>query len=47
MKYIFINNKSSVAYDDSDPENIKVEIDGVEHKFEEPDTNKLDYAVAT
>lgn len=47
MKYIFINNKSSVAYDESISDNIKVEIDGVEHKFEEPDANKVKYAIAT
>ncbi|MET3731628.1 SIR2 family protein [Moheibacter stercoris] len=47
MKQILLNNKSSVAYDDSNQDDIKVFIDGKEHDFKESTENRIDYAVAT
>lgn len=47
MKQILLNNKSSVAYDDADPQDVKVFIDGKEHDFKESKENRIDYAVAT
>lgn len=44
MKHILLNNKNSVAYDDTDKDNIKVFIDGKEHEFED-DKNRLEYAL--
>lgn len=47
MKTLLLNNKSSVTYDDSNTEDIKVYIDGKEHIFENVNENRLDYAQAT
>lgn len=47
MKYILLNNNSKVAYDDSDPNDIKVYIDGKEHEFKDNTENRIDYAIAT
>ena len=47
MKYILLNNNSSVAYDDSDATDIKVYIDGKLHDFKESTENRIDYAIAT
>ncbi|WFB65391.1 SIR2 family protein [Sphingobacterium sp. WM] len=47
MKQILLNNKSSVAYDDTEPNDVKVFIDGKEHDFKESSENRIDYAVAT
>lgn len=47
MLYIYINNKSSVAIEKSKGGDIKVFIDGSEHKFEEENPNKEEYAHAT
>ena len=45
MKYILLNNNSSVAYDDSDATDIKVYIDGKLHDFKESTENRIDYAM--
>lgn len=47
MKYILLNNKSSVAYDESDATDVKVYIDGKLHDFKESTENRIDYAIAT
>lgn len=47
MKFILLNNKSSVAYDDNDTTDIKVYIDGKLHDFAGSTENRIDYAVAT
>ncbi|MDM1299217.1 SIR2 family protein [Empedobacter falsenii] len=47
MKTLLLNNKSSVTYDDSNAEDIKVNIDGKEHLFEDGNENRIDYAQAT
>lgn len=47
MKLILLNNNSKVAYDDSDPNNVKVYIDGKLHDFKESSDNRIDYAIAT
>ena len=46
MKYLFINNKSSVAIEESE-DDLKVYIDSTEHIFEEDSPNKKEYAEAT
>lgn len=46
MEHILLNNKSSVAYDDSIPEDIKVFIDNKEHDFKDSTENRIDYAIA-
>ncbi|MCH5719907.1 SIR2 family protein [Niabella hibiscisoli] len=47
MKHLLFNNNSSVAYDDSDVDDIKVFIDGKLHDFKESKDNRIDYATAT
>lgn len=47
MKTLLLNNKSSVAYDDSNPEDIKVFIDNKEHDFKGSTENRIDYAIVT
>ncbi|MDM1496674.1 SIR2 family protein [Myroides odoratimimus] len=47
MKTLLLNNKSSVAYDDSNPGDIKVFIDNKEHDFKGSTENRIDYAIAT
>lgn len=47
MKYLILNNNSSVAYDDSDVDDVKVFIDGKEHDFKDSKENRIDYAIAT
>ncbi len=47
MKKLILNNKSSVAYDDSILKDIKVYIDGKEHIFDDENENRIDYAQAT
>jgi len=47
MVNLLLNNASSVAYDDTDENNIKVFIDGKEHDFGDSIDNRIDYAQAT
>ncbi|MBW3523853.1 SIR2 family protein [Chryseobacterium sp. NKUCC03_KSP] len=47
MKYILLNNNSSVSYDDSNATDVKVYIDGKLHDFKESTENRVDYAIAT
>lgn len=47
MKYILLNNNSSVAYDDSEAADVKVYIDGKLHDFKDSTGNRVDYAIAT
>lgn len=51
MKYILLNNNSKVAYDDSNPDDVKVYIDGKLYDFKDiqDDTseNRIEYANAT
>ncbi len=47
MKYILLNNNSSVAYDDSEADDVKVYIDGKLHDFKDSTENRVDYAIAT
>lgn len=51
MKYLLLNNNSSVWYDESDADNVKVYIDGKEFDYKEikVDTkeNRIEYANAT
>ena len=47
MKYLLLNNNSSVAYDESDPSDVKVYIDGKIHDFKESTENRIDYAIAS
>ncbi|MDM1455790.1 SIR2 family protein [Myroides odoratimimus] len=47
MKTLLLNNKSSVSYDESTLDDVKVYIDGVEHQFEDENQNRIDYAIAT
>jgi hypothetical protein len=47
MKHLLLNNTSSVSYDESDPDDIKVYIDGKLHDFKESKDNRIDYAIAT
>lgn len=47
MKYILLNGNSSVAYDDSDPKDIKVYIDQKLHDFKDSTENRIDYALTT
>ncbi|MEN5234317.1 SIR2 family protein [Sphingobacterium faecium] len=44
---LLLNNSSTVSFDDSNPKDIKVYIDGKEHDFGESTENRLDYAIAT
>ncbi|PYF74095.1 SIR2 family protein [Pedobacter nutrimenti] len=47
MKHILLNNSSKIAYDDSDPNDVKVYIDGKLHDFKDSTENRVDYAIAT
>ena len=47
MKQLLLNSNSSVAYDDSDADNVKVYIDGKLHEFNDTTDNRIDYAIAT
>lgn len=50
MKHILLNNKSSVSYDDSNPQEIEVHIDGKLYEFddikEDTPENRIEYANA-
>lgn len=50
MKHILLNNKSSVSYDDSNPQKIEVHIDGKLYEFddikEDTPENRIEYANA-
>lgn len=45
MKYLLLNNVSSVSYDDNDARNVKVFIDGKEHDFKDSKEDRLEYAM--
>ena len=47
MKHLLINNSSSVSYDESNTDDIKVYIDGKLYDFKESKDNRVDYAIAT